>query len=73
MKKECKNCRWRTFPNFWGYEECWRHHNCYERENGGKIYQEFVGKLEKDIDQNKNNDCSYYEEKRWWRKLFIKP
>jgi len=66
MKKiYCKNCKWFE-PFGWWHQECWRHHNCYER--GGEIYQEFVGKLEKDIEQNRNYNCSYYEPK-WWRKL----
>lgn len=65
MKRVCKNCKWYQI-GFW-HEECWRHHNCYER--GGEIYQEFVGKLELDLKQNDNWNCIYYEPKNWWVKL----
>ncbi len=66
MKKVyCKNCKWYQI-GFW-YEECWRFANFYEKEAGGKIYQEFVGKLELDIEQNKDNECPNYKKKHWWK------
>jgi len=60
----CRNCKWCQYPNWWGYEECWFFNRCYSRE--GKIYQEYVGKLEKDISMNKNNNCPHYKRK-WWK------
>ena len=67
MKKVyCKNCRLSSI-NFWGYVEC--HRNWKEYEVEGKIYQDFIGKLEVDTLKNIDYDCSFYQEKRWWRKL----
>ena len=41
---------------FW-YPECWAN-------------QEFVGRSETNIERNKNGDCCFYKEKRWWIKIF---
>lgn len=69
MKKVyCKNCKNYEPYNFWGYKECWAKANLYKGQGErGKIYQEFVGKLEKDISNNFNNNCNFYKEKRWWK------
>jgi hypothetical protein len=63
--KKCINCKWHEI-GFW-YPECWANYKEYIK--GGKLYQEFVGKLETDIEMNKNGDCQFYKEKRWWKKL----
>lgn len=68
MKKKCQNCKWFEKYNFWGHSECWRNHKYYEAEDKGKIYQDFVGRLERDVERNKNNDCPFY--KRIWWKIF---
>lgn len=60
----CKNCRWFEPYNWWGHKECWRFSICYQKK--GKIYQEFMGKLELDIEQNEENNCSHYKRK-WWK------
>ena len=62
----CKNCYWHAI-GFWR-NECWANYKEYEK--GGKIYQEFVGRLETDIEMNKNGNCCFYKEKRWWRRIF---
>ena len=62
-KRYCKNCRYYEPENWWGYEEGWYFDKCYSRE--GKIYQEYVGKLEQDLIRNKDN-CPHYKPK-WWK------
>lgn len=66
-KVYCENCKYYELFGFW-HPECWRFCICYSR--GGKIYQDFVGRLEKDIEQNKKNKCPYYQRK--WYKFWLK-
>ena len=67
-KVYCKNCEHYRIGFF--YPECWLKAPYYETDKLDKhypniIYQDYLHKLEKDLELNKNNDCKYYTKKHW--------
>ena len=73
-KRYCKNCKHFRIGFF--NDECWLKAPYYETDKSNKeypdiIYQDYLHKLEKDTELNKNNNCDYYKKKNWW-KFWIK-
>ena len=71
MKKlHCKNCKHFRIGFF--YPECWINAPYYETDKLNPnypniIYQDYMPKLEKDIEMNKDGNCRYYKKKHWWK------